>query len=183
MIWFLVLGGVLVGYICILRWNEGRPELVVIPDPLFKYLPLYDTSIPVNFILYLSSVMVALHIKELDPTLSCKTWILLMLVRTLVLWLHPFQGCPYMKPLRDPILDFIIGFHQDPLRNDCSFSGHCSTLVTFGLLLPAQQLFFFSAAFITSILLILSRVHYSADCLIAPMAALFCFRMAAFNLG
>jgi len=164
-------------YIYILHSNEQRPYLVEIPDPVFKYLPIYDTSWPCAIILYFCAGHFVWHSSEVDLELCCWTFILLMIARCSILWLHPFRGHHTMIPLRDPIIDCILNVGS-PLIHDCSFSGHCSTLVALGFLMPSQSQFFWWSAAITAILLVLSRVHYTADCVIAPVVAHFCFRLA-----
>lgn len=158
---------VLQWYIGLLKSNEFRSYLVELPDPSFKYLPLYDTSVPL-FVVQWSSVLNFLyHWSDWDPGQFCWTYVCFMVFRTLVLWMHPFRAHHTRQPLRDILLQLIVG-ESRPLDHDLSFSGHTSLLVIFGLLLESQRVFFGLATVLTIVLLILSRVHYLADCLLAP---------------
>jgi hypothetical protein len=150
----------------VVPWNEQRRELVEIPDPLFRYLPILDTSRAINFILY--TVFIHAVWNGIDTLSFCWTFSLLMIMRSMVLYLHPFKGHHTMKPLRDPLVEWFLG-KSKPLLHDCSFSGHVSTLVALGLL--AERPLYHVAAAVTGVLLILSRVHYGADCAIAPFFA------------
>ena len=159
---------------CILNWNEKRKYLTEIEDPIFQYVPRFDASIPVMIMLYISAVLFALNWQVWDTLQTCWTFNILFCTRSVILYLHPFKGHKSMIPLRDILLEKIQGT-TTPLRNDLSFSGHVSTIVTLGLLVPHMRWFFWICGILTSICLICSRVHYSADCVIAPFFAFFAY--------
>lgn len=158
----------------VLPSNEVRPYLVEIPDPLFKFLPVYDTSWPVAMCLWSTTLLFVVHGNQWNKMEATWTFILLMLTRSLILYLHPFRGHHTMKPLRDVILERFIPVEK-PMLHDLSVSGHTSTIVAMGLILHSYAWFCWIAAALTTAFLVLSRVHYTADCVIAPMFSFFCY--------
>lgn len=165
-------------YARFIDWCEYRPQLVEIPDPFFQYLPLRDTSWPIGATLWGSALWFFTHWREWDHENAIWCFVALMISRSFVLYTHPFRGHHTMIPLRDPILEFFTRTARQPYLNDCSFGGHCSTLFALGLLHESQRALYFTAALVTSILIVISRAHYTADNLIAPMFSYWCFKMA-----
>lgn len=157
---------------------ERRTNLVEINDPLFEWLPICDTSLPIGIILWFCTLFFFANWPLWDQELTIWCFIILMISRSFVLYTHPFLGHHTMIPLRDVFIEWVTGTDQEPLRSDMSFSGHCSTLFALGLLLRPYYTFYFVATILTAILLVLSRVHYTADCLIAPIFAYWAFMMA-----
>lgn len=163
----------------VMHRSEHRKNLVEIDDPIYHIIPLCDTSIPVFSLLWIGSSVFFYLYEQWDWMHGAWSFMLLMIFRSIVLYLHPFKGHDSMIPLVDPITEFFVRTRQ-PFRNDLSFSGHVSTLVLFGLLLPSEyKVYYWWGAFVTGWLLILSRVHYTADVFIAPMFSYFCYHLAA----
>jgi len=154
----------------LLQWNERRRYLTEIQDPLYAYLPRFDASVPVMIVLYGSFAFIGWNMKSVNVMDLCWSLNTLFICRVMVLYLHPFKGHRSMIPLRDRVIEIVQGV-QEPLRHDLSFSGHVSMLTLFGFLLPSHRLWFWCSASITAVCLTCSRVHYSADCMIAPFFA------------
>jgi hypothetical protein len=166
---------------CVFLWYtefvkklEGRNNLVELPDPLYEWLPRVDTSIPVTIILWISFAVFVLNFQQVNFHVACWSWMFFMVARATGIYLHPFKGHRDMIPLQDPIIDHFLGVSK-PLRNDLFISGHCGTLSLMGMLLYPYMPYYLSACMLTALLMILSRVHYTADCLLAPMFSLFSF--------
>lgn len=162
----------LIWYTIMLDWNETRSSLVKINDPLFIVEPI-DVSNPVMGIMYTS---MAWFIWNHDMWLSeefCWIYILFVCTRIMFMAFQPFLGDPKMYPLRDVLVERLMGAAK-PLQNDLSFSGHISHLVLMGFMCSDHKVFFWTAAFVTVPLLIVSRVHYTCDCFIAPIVVYFC---------
>ena len=155
-----------------LHWNENRDYLTEIQDPLYKYFPRFDASVPVMVMLYLCGIVFFSHWNYWDDMSACWSFNILICSRLMILYLHPFKGHKSMIPLKDIIIEKFEGVSQ-PLKNDLSFSGHVSTLVMFGFLFPMYQWLFWTCACLTGFCLICSRVHYSADCVMAPFFSFF----------
>jgi hypothetical protein len=168
---------VLCSYAFFVEKCERRTNLVEINDPLFEYLPIYDTSIPIGVILWFSTVFFFLNWDAWDQELAIWCFVILMVSRSFVLFFHPFLGHHTMKPLRDVVIEYFTGT-TDPWISDNSFSGHASTLFAFGLLLNRFQMLYFVLTITTACLLVLSRVHYTADCIIAPIFSFWAYHMS-----
>lgn len=168
--------------LCVFLWYvervkdlETRSNLVELDDPIYKYFPvIMDTSYPVTIMLWISFSWFIWNIMDINYRVACWSWIFLCFGRAIGIWLHPFKGHHDMVPLYDPIIDRFLDVGK-PLRNDLFISGHCSTLTLLGLLLPNYSLMYYTFCVFTSILMMISRVHYSADCLMAPIFATFAY--------
>lgn len=162
--------------LCIARWyvrnikiNEHQPHLVELPDPVYDYLPEpVDTSLPIAVILWGCTADFLWHWFDWSSAQFCVAYSLFMIVRSLILVCHPFRGCAKMIPLRDPIIELVVQ-SKEILKQDLSVGGHCSLLFLFGLFVPAHRWMFWIATVLTGALLVLSRVHYLADCILGPM--------------
>lgn len=154
-------------YVKLMKYNERRPYLVELPDPSFAYLPVVDTSGPVTFLHWSCILTFVWHWSEWQLHQFCWTFLLFMWFRAVVLWAHPFRGHSTMIPLRDVCIDHLLGV-TEPLRNDESFSGHTAIVFMCGLYVQSYRWWFWLSTLAVMGLLVLSRVHYLADCLIAP---------------
>ena len=157
---------------------ETRTNLVEINDPLFEYIPIYDTSLPIGIILWCCTIFFFFNWASWDQELAIWCFVILIIARCFVLYTHPFQGHHTMLPLRDVVLDWITDTQSNPRRMDLSFSGHTSTLFALGLILRHYMMFYFVCTVATAALLILSRVHYTADTIIAPVFSYWAYKMA-----
>lgn len=159
----------------VLQWNERRKNLREIEDPLFQYFPRFDASWPVMIMINGSIALFLICWSSWDTLELCWTYNVLVTCRIIVLYLHPFRGHRDIIPLRDVLLERVQRVSK-PLQNDLSFSGHVSTLVMFGFVLPELQWFFWSSAFLSAILMLCARAHYAADCALAPPFVFFAHR-------
>jgi hypothetical protein len=146
---------------------EQRSNLVELDDPLFRYIPHRDTSMSVFILLYTSMAVFFFNWDAWDNRRFCFSLIHMMITRSFVLWTHPFLGRRDMYPLVDPLIDKFMFGVDEPLLNDQSFSGHSAILCMFAWHIHAYRMLFLSLAFITSVCLVSSRVHYTADCFIS----------------
>lgn len=161
---------IIVWYIRNIKLNETLPYLVELPDPLFAMLPPpVDTSLPVALILWGCTADFLWHWEDWSNMQFCWTYSLFMVLRSIIIFLHPFRGCSQMIPLRDPIIE-LISRPKEVFLHDNALSGHCSLLFLFGLMVPAHRWVFWACTAITSILMALSRVHYVADCILGPVS-------------
>lgn len=172
-VWALVAAILLYSYV--VRWNEGRSNLVELADPFFPLVPRYDTSRLVHLCLYASVVVFFWHWNDLNLHQVIWTFIAFAFARSVIILGHPFKGHHEMIPLQDPFVEWITGGSGPPLRHDLAVSGHVGTLWGMGLLLPAWQSVFFGLAVVSAIALVSSRVHYTVDVILAPMVAWSCY--------
>jgi hypothetical protein len=169
---------ILCWYGYIIKWNETRPYLSEINDPIFRWIgkPI-DATYPVAICLYVSLAIFIYNYMYWTTQMSTVLWtfILIMISRSLVLYLHPFQGHHTMIPLRDLLVETFLN-ETKPLRSDCSYSGHCSTIMALGLNCPPKYtMYFFILTLLSAYFLVKSRVHYSADCLLAIIFSHYCY--------
>lgn len=162
-------------YSAFLFHNEHRTDrrLVALDDPLMRWIPCFDCSWPVATLLYTGIVYALLHwyMVEWMPTLwSALT---LILTRALCMELVPLDVPRRYHPLRDPILQALVGV-SEPSRLDLFFSGHCSTLCLLGHVTHTEPTLYTMAA-ASGLLMICGRVHYTVDVLVAPAAALLAY--------
>jgi hypothetical protein len=163
----------------VLTWNEARTNLVQIDDPCFHVFPLRDTSWPVGLLQYLIVGNFLCRWQEWDLDLFMWALMAMILLRCAVLCLHPFKAHDHIIPLVDPVVDFMCKVEQ-PRKNDLSFSGHCALSMLMGFMLPGWTLWYGAATVVMAFLLVTSRNHYMADCLLAPFVSHACVSMAPF---
>lgn len=161
----------------LMPWNEQRPELVEIPDPILPRLPRKDVSWPVTTILYTAGARFLWNWDVWDPMHACWTFLLLMMTRALILWLHPFRAPHDVIPLRDPLVERFVGTTQ-PLVCDLSISGHMMQLMAFYLLMPGFEWFYGLSMLVTGVLMMVGRVHLTGDLCIAIPVAYWCVQIA-----
>lgn len=176
MLEYLALACMSVTYVRYLKLNEFRTDVREINDPLFKILPHFDASWPVALMLWINTVMFVVNMwtdwNQLNLQEYCWSFLNLMVLRMLVLYIHPLEGPSSMIPLRDPMIDTILGV-SEPLQRDLAFSGHVGTMTMMGYLSPQYFDWIWILAVCTAICLVSSHVHYSYDCGAAPAFAYF----------
>lgn len=158
-----------------IKWNEGRDELVIIRDPFHWLDTRLDFSWQCTLLLYLCGINFFLHYYQWDLVQACISIITLVLMRCLILYLLPLRGNPDMVPLRDPIIDTVLGASSKPMLNDCSLSGHVSMLLLLAWIHPQDEWYYNMAAYLTAFMLIVSKVHYTIDCVLAWPVAYYAF--------
>ena len=158
-------------YVCkMLPAHESRTDTVPVYDFILDLFPVIDTSIPVNFIAYAAYVRffaAVLIEQQVNMQLTLLLFLFFPWVRSLCLSLLPLDTPDGFAPLYDPLQRFILKNNSiGTLDKDLFFSGHVSILLMFGY--SSNISFFFWAAFVTAVLMLFSRVHYTIDLLMAP---------------
>lgn len=153
-----------------LPWNEQRNDLITVPDPLLNYFPALDTSIPVNFILYVcfgwyGYQLLIEHQVELHEFLL--TYTFLLIIRTVMLLAIPLRHPHNMRRLYDPLQLYFLGEHAG-FNNDLAVSGHASMLLVMALTCPTQFYFFLWCMILTIFFMMFSKVHYTIDFVNVP---------------
>lgn len=167
-----VLALVLAGFARFVHWVEARPG-AVLADPVLARIEPRQLDLPTFALIYggilFALARLAMRPRRLVGTLQAYT--LLVALRALAMAVTPLDPPLGLLPLHDPIVNGAVGA-QD-LQRDLFFSGHTSLLVLLACCVPgrrARWLLALAAAAVAA-LLVAQHVHYSADVLVAPLAA------------
>lgn len=147
-------------------------------DPI---LPLF-TAIDVTWLIFAllysgSAVGVFLLLRNPSATvLALRTYIFLLLFRVCAMYLLPLEPPKGMIALHDPFVE-LFWSSGIVLTKDLFFSGHTATMVFLSLTAQKkhQKLLFAVLAAAVGVLVILQKVHYTADVLAAPIFAYFAY--------
>lgn len=146
-------------------------------DPLHTATSAIDCTWPIFVILYCTIIATIVLLRKQPDYLmrGIRAYTLLIGLRMLCMWLLPLDPPNGMIPLSDPFAHvFASGEGGAVLSRDLFFSGHTSLLVLLALIIPFRKTrwLFLSGASIVAIMLVLMRVHYTVDVVVAPMAAI-----------
>jgi hypothetical protein len=175
----------LLGMVCVLvsvaliRWTITRIEMrrgIELLDPVLASLPVVDLT-SIIFLLIYGSVVVALWGVSMRPRrflMTLYAYALLLLLRSMTLWLVPLEPPADMIVLRDPVVQAFLPYSDRPPTKDLFFSGHVATAVLFSLTAGSgwTKLALAAAALLLAALLVLQHVHYTLDLIAAPLFAL-----------
>ncbi len=170
----------------VLPYIERRRNTVQIYDPILVRMPCFDTTNAVNQIEHACMVVfipamlyTVLWVDPWHAPLVSLSWSMLFLLRSLTLYVCPFQIPEGHIHLQDPMQTHFIKREQC-FDNDMFFSGHCSALFMMGLTsgFPCLQWFFIFSMLVTTVLMMISRIHYTVDLIVAPFMAFGCYHLA-----
>ncbi len=154
-----------------LPWNEKRNDLVRISDRGHKVLPDWRMSRCINLVMTNATFWIAYDIwfrwtwQQVNHNLLA--FALFMMTRCVLIYFLPLRQPRGGKLLHDPIMYCLQGQFTE-FRHDLFVSGHISSL-TFMVLTSVQyQPLYIFSALVVGICMILSRIHYTIDILIAP---------------
>ncbi len=175
----MVLIVVAIAFSFFLAWAEVR-EGFLFDDPILQSITPHDYS-TITFGITYGALLLMLGLSVRFPqqvVQLMQAYTLLLLLRTITIYLVPLLPPVHIIPLKDPFLDGFIYQGGVNLR-DLFFSGHVATLVLFALIVrPAfLKVGFFIAALAVSIFILLQHVHYSIDVMAAPLFAFIIFRL------
>jgi hypothetical protein len=148
-------------------------------DSVLKLLPSADVSTYIFLLLY---PFIALVIwRMVEKTTFCITalwsYIFLCIGRTISIFFIPLDPPIDLVHLQDPFSVFFYGTER--ITKDLFFSGHTATLFLIGLCLERkwEKRLAFAATAILAVLLLIQRVHYTADIIAAPFFSYFFWYM------
>jgi len=157
--------------------NRHRPG-VILNDPFHNLFTPVDFSVPL-FLLTQSAIFAILY--DLIPrpkTLyyAFRAFLAIFFLRVLFIYFLPLQPPADMILLKDPFIDIVIGF-RGRVTNDLFFSGHLSDLSFFVLCCRGKviQKYLVVVLILVSVMLIVQKVHYTADVLASPFFAYVCY--------
>ncbi len=164
-----------------LLFVEKRPG-AVLDDPLFHLYPAMNFNV-IIFILIYGSILTAFFGLIFHPKvllIALQSYILLILVRMLAMYLTPLDPPAGTIDLQDPLV-FVVGTGSI-ITKDLFFSGHTSML--FLLFLTAQnkilKYFFLTALIFVVVFILLQKAHYTIDILAAPFFSYASYKIVSY---
>jgi hypothetical protein len=163
-----------------LGWVELRPG-VKLEDPVLDLFPPIDLTWPIFTLVYggLIGAVVSLLGEPRALRIGVLGYALMVFVRIAIMYVTPLDPPDDMILLQDPMVG-LIGVAKTPTR-DLMFSGHTATLCLFAFASKSRsmRLLFTSAAAAIAVMMLFQHAHYTADILVAPLAAFSAYAIAA----
>jgi hypothetical protein len=121
--------------------------------------------------------LVALALSPLRLLVALQSYVVMVLVRVLAMYITPLEPPPGLIPLIDPVAQYVGS--GVVLTRDLFFSGHTATLalLAFAVADRSIKVFFSVCAAVVGVLLLWQHVHYTVDILCAPFFALGCYHV------
>lgn len=173
--------GVLIAFPHFFSFIESRRGYEI-ADPLLYRIPAIDLS-PITFsIIWLMSLFLFIRMIQ-SPALAIQGVIainLIFLTRMITIIVLPLEPPPGLIELKDPISNYFYGDQHGFITRDLFFSGHTSTMIMIGLLLPGkwEKWVAFSAAVAVGCLVLIQHIHYSIDVIGAWVFTWFLYKLA-----
>lgn len=161
----------------VLAFCQNR-DGVLLNDFIINNTSPIDFSLPIFIIIYTCTLLVVFtNLQNAEGFfIGLQAYTLLILVRTLAIYLVPLEPPTHIIVLDDPIANYLLGDNGNIVTKDLFFSGHVSALVLLGLV--SQSKIFKSVNFIfasiVGVLIVWQHVHYTIDVIVAPIAAYAC---------
>jgi hypothetical protein len=145
---------------------------VQLSDPFLSLIPAIDLTWPIFSIIY-GSIILGLSILLYYPerlVLLFGSYALMVMIRTLMMYLVPLDTPAGMIFLQDPFVSlFVTG---KTLTRDLFFSGHTATMFLLFLAVPKKfKTFFFIATLFVGGAVLFQKVHYTIDVVVAPFVS------------
>lgn len=163
---------VMISFSQFINFIEQR-EGVVLSDPILKAFNPINLTWLTFLLIYLSLIIfiVTTFNKPDKLLIAFQAYGLMVIFRTIAMYLTPFEAPETLLPLNDPFVQ-LFGTGEIPTK-DLFFSGHTGTLFLLFLLAENKPLktFFLLSTLIVGTAVLLQHVHYSIDVFIAPFVA------------
>jgi len=168
----VVVTGVIIAFSHFLHFVEQR-EGVVLNDPFLNTFNPIDLTWLTFVLIYLSLIIfVVTTFNKPDKLLiAFQAYGLMLIFRTIAMYLTPFEAPETILLLNDPFVQFFA--KGDILTKDLFFSGHTGTLFLVFLLAENKTLktVFLLLTILVGSAVLLQHVHYSVDVFVAPFVA------------
>lgn len=181
LLFLLIFIGILIAFPHFFSFIESRKGYEI-SDPILLRIPAVDLS-PITFsIIWLMSLFLFIRMIQ-SPSLAIQSVIainLIFLTRMITIVVLPLEPPPGLIELKDPISNYFYGDQHGFITRDLFFSGHTSTMIMIGLLLPGkwEKWVAFSAANGVGCLVLIQHIHYSIDVLGAWVFTWFLYKLA-----
>lgn len=174
----VVVTAVIIAFSHFLNFVEQR-EGVVLNDPLLNAFNPIDLTWLTFVLIYLSLIIfVVTTFNKPDKLLiAFQAYGLMLIFRTIAMYLTPFEAPETILLLNDPFVQFFA--KGDILTKDLFFSGHTGTLFLVFLLAENKTLktIFLILTLLVGTAVLLQHVHYSVDVFVAPFVAYGAYRI------
>lgn len=182
----------------VLTHCERRPAdlMVRLKDPLLAVLPCHDTTHWINLLqhtlhlLYIPNILFLVWgCSDSQPfATTALAFILVILMRSLCMFVTPLETPQGHIHLQDRVQNLTFGYRSNDTSfdRDLMFSGHVSVLCMAGWtyqLWPQLRPLYLVAALVQTLNLLLSRVHYTIDVVVAPFMSYGCWQLAQYLLA
>jgi len=174
----VIVTAVIIAFSHFLLFIEQR-EGVILNDPILRTFNPLDLTWLTFALIYLSLIIfVATTINKPDKLLiAFQAYGLMLIFRTIAMYLTPFEAPEKILLLNDPFVQFFA--KGDILTKDLFFSGHTGTLFLVFLLAENKILktIFLILTLLVGTAVLLQHVHYSVDVFAAPFVAYGAYRI------
>jgi len=174
----IILTVILISFSQFLNSVEQR-EGVVLSDPLLKAFNPIDLTWLIFALIYLCLIIFIIKTfnKPDRLLLAFQAYGLMVIFRTIAMYLTPFEAPETLLVLDDPFVQ-LFG-KGDILTKDLFFSGHTGTLFLLFLLAQNKILksFFLISTILVGTAVLLQHVHYAIDVFVAPFFAYSSYRI------
>lgn len=179
MISVILLVAVLNAFTRFLEWVELR-DGAVLADPLLAMITPRDFTWVTFGIIYTGLVLAIVYLAKRPERLllAVQAYMLMLVVRTFMMYLTPLNPSPGLIVLQDPLVEFA-GDGNAPTK-DLFFSGHTSTMFLLSLVISHgwMKRVYLLFTIVVAVCVVWQHVHYVIDVLVAPFVAYACYRMA-----
>ena len=168
----VIVTAVIIAFSHFLHFIEQR-DGVILNDPILKMFNPIDLTWLTFALIYLSLIIfVITTFNKPDKLLiAFQAYGLMLIFRTIAMYLTPFEAPERILLLNDPFVQFFA--KGDILTKDLFFSGHTGTLFLVFLLAENRTLktIFLILTILVGSAVLLQHVHYSVDVFVAPFVA------------
>lgn len=160
-----------------LLWVESR-DGVALNDPILRLIEPRDFTWLTFGVIYVAVVVAVLYLlkRPHDLLLAIQSYTLMVLVRTVMMFLVPLNPSEGLIVLEDPFVQFA-GDGSAPTK-DLFFSGHTATLFLLFLIIQQRALkaTYLLFTVLVAVFVVWQHVHYVVDIAVAPFVAYGCYR-------
>lgn len=167
------------GFSRFLEYVEVRPG-TVLDDPVLVMFTPKDVTWMTFGVIYAGLLVAILVLARMPARLmmGIQAYAVLVLLRTVCMYLVPLDPPPAMIPLRDPLVELFVG-DGSVLTRDLFFSGHTSTLFLLSLVVPGAKMrvVFVFCTLLVGASVLAQHVHYTIDVIVAPVFSYLAFHV------
>lgn len=174
----VIVTAVIIAFSHFLNFIEQR-DGVILNDPILKIFNPIDLTWLTFALIYLSLVIfiITTFNKPDKLLIAFQAYGLMLIFRTIAMYLTPFEAPERILLLNDPFVQFFA--KGDIFTKDLFFSGHTGTLFLVFLLAENKSLktIFLLLTILVGSAVLLQHVHYSVDVFVAPFVAYGAYRI------